>query len=176
MTYIKGGIVAGIILFLWGTFSWMVLPWHHTTLNAFKDEQAVSDIIVANVAQSGMYVLPVSQMQGTQDKQESMPLIFASIHTEGMPVSMMGNIVIGFIGQLIAAIFVGWLLTKTSGLSYFGRVWFVLIFALTAGIITEVPYWNWFAFDSMYTGVMIADLLIGWLFAGLILAKICVKK
>ena|SRR3990167_4565323 len=195
MQCIKGGILAGIVLFLWYLFSWMVLPWHSTTLNMFKDEQAVADVIVANVPQSGIYILPLSQMQGGQATQAtqtanqtdqttattnqtqtaSMPMVFASVYTPGMP-SMIGSMSIALVVQIIAAILVGWMLLQTSGLNYFMRLGFVLVFALTAGIITEGSYWNWFAFDSMYTGVMIADLLIGWLFAGLILAKICVKK
>jgi hypothetical protein len=73
----------------------------------------------------------------------------------------------------IVAIFVAWMLLKTKGLSYAGRVSFVVIFALAASIVTDIPYWNWFGFDLQYTLVTVADLLIGWFFAGLVLAKLC---
>ena len=103
----------------------------------------------------------------------SKPLIFASVHLEGLSPSMGIPMLIGLISQIIAATFVGWLLTRTTGLGFIGRVSFVMIFALAASIVTYGPYWNWFAFDTRYTLVCIADLLIGWFLAGLILAKFC---
>ena len=45
---IKGGIFGGIILFVWGFISWVVLPWHTITLNKFKDEAAVEQALTAN--------------------------------------------------------------------------------------------------------------------------------
>ena len=170
-SYIKGGILAGIVLFLWGVISWMALPWHMSNLHAFQDEKAVTDVVMTNSEKSGIYIIPF-QMQSTSN-QSGMPLIFASVYREGMSSSMMMPMAFALLGQIIAAILVGWLLTKTSGLSYFGRVCFVLVFALTAGIVTHAPNWIWFCFDATYTLIAMADLLIGWFFAGLILAKFC---
>ena len=65
------------------------------------------------------------------------------------------------------------LLCKTTGLSYFGRVGFVVVFALAAGFVTHVPYWNWFYFNSQFTLVQITDLLVGWFLAGLAMAGVC---
>lgn len=171
MRCIKGGIIGGIILFLWGMVSWLVLSWHMTTMNGFKDEQAVASTIQSNVLQSGIYIIPLEQMKTTPEATQT-PLIFASVHLEGTQ-SMVIPSLIGLVNQIVAAILVAWLLTKTSGLGYFGRVGFVIVFALAVGVISQVPYWNWFAFDPKYTLVMIADLLIGWFLAGLVLAKIC---
>lgn len=169
---IKGGVVAGIVLFIWSALSWMVLPWHKTTLNSFKDEKALVEVIKANVTKSGIYFLPMKEMEVTEQKSAS-PLVFASVHLEGMPASMAKPMIIGLIGQIIAAMLVGWLLLCTSGLSYLQRVGFVLIFAIAGSIIADLPNWNWFAFDTNYTLVLAADMLIGWFLAGLVLAKFC---
>ena len=167
--YIKSGILAGIVLFLWGAFSWMALPWHRATLHNFIDGRAVSDELASNALQSGIYVSPMGLSANSEQVKQA--YIFASVHLQGAPSSMMPNMVVSLLTQVLAAILIAYLLSKTTGLSYSKRVKFVLLFALAAGIVTYVPYWNWFCFDTRYTLVEIADLLLGWLFAGLVLAK-----
>ena len=171
---IKGGVLAGIVLFIWSAVTWMALPWHKTTLNSFTNEKAVVEVIKVNATKSGMYFLPAKGMEAT-DQKFTGPMIFTSIHLEGMPPSMAMQMLTGLIGEIIAAMFVGWLLLKTSGLNYFQRVGFVVVFAIAASIVADLGNWNWFAFDTNYTLVLIADTVIGWFLAGLVLAKFCRK-
>jgi len=167
--YIKSGILAGVVLFLWGAFSWMVLPWHRATLHNFIDSRTVSDELASNALQSGIYLSPMGMSASSGQVKQA--YIFASVHLQGAPSSMMPSMIVSLLTQMLAAILIAYLLSKTTSLSYYKRVKFVLIFALAAGIVTYLPYWNWFCFDTAYTLVEIADLLLGWLFAGLVLAK-----
>lgn len=169
---IKAGILGGIVLFIWSAISWMVLPWHMTTMHNFKDQTAVSQIIQANAEQSGIYFSP-SYKTPQEGDAKSEPMVFAAVHLPGMQPSMVEPMTISFLSQLVSAFLVVWLLSKTRGLSYSNRVGFILVFALAAGVVTDVPYWNWFKFDAQYTLVAMADLLIGWFFAGLVIAKFC---
>lgn len=168
MKNIKAAILGGIILFIWSYISWMLLPWHNTTLHQFQDSNAVMQAIQTNAPQSGVYLLPSMQ------SMESAPLfVFASVKLGATSANMTQNLIISFVTYLVAAFFVSWLLCRAKGLSYLGRVFFVIIFALSVGIITYIPAWNWFGFDLNYTLVGMADLLIGWFLAGLVLARIC---
>ncbi len=190
---IKGGVLGGIILFIWGAVSWMLLPWHMETLHTFKNESMVTQAIQANADISGVYFSPLmpkdqaknaainshtvkEATSSTATTASNTPHIFASIRLDGMANSMTHHVVISFITQLIAAFFVAWLLLRTTGLSYIGRLVFVIVFALAAGTITHIPYWNWFGFDAHYTLVEMADLLIGWFLAGLVMAAVCNKR
>jgi hypothetical protein len=165
--YVKSGMLAGIVLFFWGAFSWMVLPWHGGTLHQFTDSKAVVSALTANAKQSGIYVTGMDMgKEGTQQA-----FAFASVHLEGMPSSMVPAMIISLLIQAAAAIIVAYMLNKTSGLTYIKRVKFVFLFGLAAALVTYLPYWNWFRFDITYTVVMMADLLIGWLLAGLVLAR-----
>ena len=145
-TYVKSGILAGLVLFFWGAFSWMVLPWHAATLHSFVDSKAVERGLVANVAQSGIYVAPLEVEAGQGKVQQA--LIFASVHLEGMPSSMVPAMLISLLTQMFAALLVAYMLSKTSKLNYYKRVQFVLFFALAASAIAYIPYCNWFAFDG----------------------------
>jgi hypothetical protein len=84
---------------------------------------------------------------------------------------MAAPLLINFLAQVVAAILMAWLLSRAHRSSYIGRVGFVLIVAFIACIIKDVPAWNWLGFDRQYTMVMMGDTLIGWFFAGLVLAK-----
>lgn len=170
-TCIKAGLLGGIILFIWSAISWMYVPWHSATLNQFKDEKAVSEVIIANAPQSGIYLLPSTQMAETLEQSPEM-VMFSSVHQVGTQSRWMQGAV-SLVTQVISALLVAWLLCKTNRLSYFGRVGFVMVFALAASFIAHVPYWNWFYFNSQFTLVQIADLLIGWFLAALVMAGIC---
>ena len=160
-----GSILAGIVLFVWGAISWMVLPWHTQTLNDLPDAQA----ILAKATQpTGIYIYP-SAKQFLEQSNTVQTLVFASVQRD-RPTSMVLPLLISLATQIIAAIFVFWMLSMTTGLSYVGRLFFVVMFGLAAGLVTHVPYWNWFGFDTYYTLVEMADLVIGWFLAGLIMA------
>lgn len=172
MSYLKNGILGGIILFIWGFISWNLIPWHASTFNQFQSDVAVSQAIQANAPASGMYLLPViSNANGEPAAMQNQPMVFASIQLEGMPTSMTMQMMIALLAQIIAATCVAWLLSKTNKLTYVGRVSFVVVVALVATLIRDVPAWNWFAFNAHYTLVMVADVLMAWLLAGLVLAR-----
>lgn len=168
---ITAGVLGGLILFFWGSFSWMVLPWHKATLHQFVDPIAVSQAVHSNSLGSGMYILPAKMDQAPVVSEKPQPMVFAAVHLEGMPASIGMAVLISLITQIVAALLIVWLLLQTKNLSYWQRLTFVTLFGLTAGIVTDVPYWNWLHFDLHFTLVQMADLVIGWFLAGLVLAK-----
>jgi hypothetical protein len=54
----KCAFIGGIVVFLWGVVSWMILPWHQMTMHKFSDEKSVAITIQDNAYTSGVYVLP----------------------------------------------------------------------------------------------------------------------
>ena len=57
-TLLKSAVIGGLIVFIWGLFSWMVFPWHQSCLNKFSNESEVADVLRDNAPKPGMYVLP----------------------------------------------------------------------------------------------------------------------
>jgi hypothetical protein len=171
-------------LFVWGFVSWVVLPWHNATLNAFTDENAMVAAIAANAPTRGMYMIPGGHaapglteeekraVEGANMKRmEEGPFVFAAVSphgTAGMGPAMIGS----FIIQFLAAALATFLLMRATAMPYLAKVAFVMLLGLFGGIITHVPYWNWWGFPADYTLVMIADLVIGWFLAGLVIARV----
>lgn len=165
--WLKGGLLAGVIIFIWSAISWTVLPWHMMTLHSFKNEAAVAHAITANAPHSGVYMMPMQETVPYTNQ----PMIFASVHLEGV-TPMHRAIIFQLLIQFVSAFIVTWLLMQAANLTYWRKVGFVVVFALGAAIIGNLPYWNWFSFDTAYTLVEVGDIVIGWFLAGLVLAKI----
>lgn len=164
---IKGALLGGILLFLWGFISWTLLPWHTATMKRFSDEAGVVATLQANAPRSGVYVFPTEG--ATPEQMTAGPTIFLS-YSIGGAASMTG-LIFAFLLQVLVAGLVTALLLKTRGLTYWGRVGFVTLAAFTAGVVCFLPPWIWFKFAADYTLVMLADLTLSGFLLGLVLAK-----
>ena len=180
-----GGLLGGLVLFFWGAFSYMVLPWHTMALEKFTDETVVAQTLTANASRSGMYILPnphkhepgmtaahqQAAEEGAQARMMSGPFMFASVSLGGTR-DMGQALLLNVLSDILAAALATWLLLQTANLSYGPRAGFVVVVALTTGVIAHVPYWIWWKFSTSFTLVEFADLLIGWGLAGLVIAKV----
>ncbi len=184
-TLLKGGILGGLIVFLWGSFSWMVLPFHGKNLSHFQDETAVERALISNAFESGVYVLPHADKEMTNSsdpqirrlgrrKQERMakgPFAFVVMSLRGtgaMSVLMLRGLAI----QMVGALLMTWLLMQTGPISYRRRVFFVMVVAAAAGVLGHLPQWNWWGFPDRFILLEMLDLLAAWFLAGLVLAKV----
>lgn len=160
-------LVAGIVLFVWGFLSWAVLPWHMMVANQFTDEAAVSGVLKANTPRAGVYFLPFSEQDHGPDQVGA----FANVLPHGTEMNMGKQMAIGLITHIVSAFLVLTLLSMTAGLGYWAKIGFFATVGLTIGFASHATYWNWFGFSTAYVSVTIADILIGWILAGLVVAK-----
>jgi len=182
---VLGGLLGGLVLFFWGAFSYMVLPWHAMTLNQFKDESAVAQALGANAGESGIYILPnphrqdpsLSEAQRKAAEEDGLtrmmqgPFMFASVSLAGTR-EMGPALLLNVIGNIVSALLVTWLLLRTAPATYRRRVGMIVLIALAAAVMAHYPSWIWWRFSTRFTLVESADLLIGWLLAGLVIAKV----
>ena len=180
---LKGAIFGGIVLFVWGFISHAVLPWHEATWNRFADEDAVAQVLTENAPRSGIYLYPMGpKPEGSEEQKQAAeaemwekmrkgPFAFVA-YTDHGTTSMVRPFVVQLLTQILGALLATWLLLQTSALSYAGKVTFLAVVALTAGVLCHVPNWNWWGFATGYTVVNLVDLVIGWVLAGLVIAKV----
>jgi hypothetical protein len=181
---ILGTILGGLVAFLWSFVSWEVLPWHEKALLTFHDEDDVATVVAAHTTQSGTYLLPGGPSQegmtreqkkaaeaALMQKMQRGPVMFAAVRREGFG-SYSRGLITQVLCQLAAAFLLTWLLLQTRGLSYGRRVAFLAVAGLAAGVIADLPNWNWWGFSGTYTAVNVADYTLTWLFAGLAIAAV----
>jgi hypothetical protein len=80
------------------------------------------------------------------------------------------NLGIEFVTELVETVLAAWLLAQTALTEFLQRAGFVLVVGVIGTIVTNVPYWNWYAFPLTYTlGTMFVQ-IVGFLAAGLAIA------
>jgi hypothetical protein len=161
-------LLGGILIFAWFGISWMVLPWHKTTMMGFKDEAAVVKVLAKNATASGVYVAPWTDFGKTEQKTEK-PFVFMSVKAEGMDVKngMNERMLKDFFVCLFMAGLLACLLKKSSGCP--GALGIKV--GLIAGLAGYMPHFIWFGFPIKYTLVGIADCVIAFTLAGAIVGK-----
>ena len=161
---IKSAIVGGIIVYIWGMISWIVLPWHITTINRFANPDAVSQVILDNAPQDGIYVLAnmpapdaANSMQQPQQPMMSGPFMFASIQRSGMDMLSSKPYVVSFFIQVIGAFFITWLYLQTKANHYWRGVFFITLIGFLVGFLSLIPNWNWWGYSPGYVAVGILE-------------------
>jgi hypothetical protein len=65
---------------------------------------------------------------------------------------------------------------KTAGMSWGGRVMFVGTAAVAVCLIAVMPNWIWWRYPSDWVLVGMADIVIAWLLAGMVIAKVSAPR
>lgn len=167
MKNIITGFLAGVIVFVWVMFSWMVLPWHKATINSFENKDIVAETIVQGAPESGIYAFP--GMEAAPEQIAKGPLLFVSVSHTGM--NMGQCMLFGFFIQVVSGIIVTLLLSKAKLSTFNEKMTFIFEVSLFAAIIGILPNWNWWGFSLVFVLVSMIDLLIGWILAGILIAK-----
>lgn len=179
-----GGIVGGIVAFVWAFVSWGVLPWHSWAINKFKNPDFVTWVVKENATVDGVYMAPYTQTddvnltpgeikQEIEQQEAAMkkgPYVFAQVRTKGMDPSHPSLYIYSFLTQFAGAFLISWLLYKVVDTSYGGRLFFVTMIGLIVGVLGLLPDWNWFGAGYKFTLIMMADYLIQWFIVGIFLA------
>ncbi len=141
-------------------------------------------MIASHTTASGTYLLPggppqegltPEQKKAAQavfmQKMQKGPVMFAAIRRAGFG-SYSKGLIVQLLIQLASALLLTWLLLQTTGLSYARRVAFLAVAGLAAGVIADLPNWNWWGLSTAYIAVDIVDYALTWLLAGLVIAKV----
>jgi len=181
--FILAGVLAGVAMFIWGAISHMMLPWHEATMETFRDEDLVAEVLMKEAPVSGIYVAPMAGMlekgisSEEQDKRmneawakgEKGPNIFLSFHREGKS-GMAMPMILDFVTLVLMSFLMLWLLAAAPNLTFVGKVLFVVI-AGTAGMaLVQLEQWIWWSFSTSYALVNIVDSAIRWAVGGAVLA------
>jgi len=166
MTLIKGAVLGGLATFVWIAISWMALPFHESTLQKFTNEDALLPAVTAGAPRGGMYLLPSAEEKMTQG-----PAVLAA--TRVGPMGSMGVYMRrGLLIQMVAAGIGTWLLLQMKPAAYGARVAFLAAVGLVVGVAGHLPEWNWWHFSASYVLLEMTDLVVSWVLAGLIIARV----
>jgi len=115
-------------------------------------------------------------MKQMQQRIAANPSGILMYHPPGRQFAFGKALAIEFSTEVLQAILVIWLLAQTHIGSFAGRVGFILIAGILASITTNVSYWNWYGFPSVYTASYILIEVVGFFLVGVIAALVLRKS
>jgi hypothetical protein len=174
------GIVGGIVVFVWGALSHMVLPVGEMGIRVLPDEEAVVSTLRTTIREPGLYLYPGMDMtrEPTEAEQKAWEARYKA-GPRGMLVYQPGGdqplsprqFGTELLADIVAALIAAWLLSRAVE-PYLRRVVFVTFLGFFAWLVTSVSYWNWYGFPTEFVLAEAVDSIVSWLLAGLVLAKI----
>jgi hypothetical protein len=175
-----GGIVGGLIVFIWGAISHMVLPLGEAGIQMIPDEDAVVGVLKTSLPNPGVYIFPGMEMKkdpteaeqkAWAEKYRTGPTGLLVIRSGGEEAISPKMLATEFVSNVAGALVAAFLLAKIGG-SYGARVVAVALLGLFGWLALSISYWNWYGFSTPFIVGEGIDQVLGWTFAGLGLAKI----
>ena len=190
MKILLSGILGGIVMFVWTSVAHMALPLGEAGIREIPNESAVLSAMQSNIGdQTGLYIFPgpgVGKDPTRQEKNEAMKHMAEKIaanpsgilmyHAPGRPFTLGKLLGVEFATELVEAVLVVFLLAQTRIASFSGRVGFVVVAGILAAITTNISYWNWYGFPSVYTTSYMLIQFVGFFLVGIVAALILPKR
>ncbi len=187
MKVLLAGILGGVVLFVWGAVAHMALPLGEIGLQSLPNDEVLMLAMRAGIPQSGLYFfpsydfrkdLPKEQLEAAEkawvEKYRRGPsglLVYSTGGGDPMsPKQLGGELGSNIVAALVAAI----LLCMAAGSlpGYGQRVLFVMLVGIVGGLDVQTSYSVWYGFPWSYTTATLVTQLLGFLFAGLAMARI----
>ena len=176
------GIVGGIVVFIWGAVSHMVLQVGEMGIKELPNDELLLPALRTGIPDPGMYMIPgpdkaaPTDMKAWEKKMQAGPrglLVIDPRPTDQpmiSPVQLGRELASNVLAALVAACIVSTMFAGT-----FARVLAVAAMGLFGWLSLVVSYWNWYGFpDDFAIGQLIGE-VVGWFLAGLLIAPIAPK-
>jgi hypothetical protein len=179
------GLLGAIAMFAWTAIAHMALPLGEAGVqNTMNDEDLLTALKSTVKNQDGLYIYPTmglppdathaqqsAAMEKYPEKLEKNPSGFFIFHPAGSrPMNMGKFLTVEFVTELCEALLAVWLLAQTRIVTFGGRLGFVITVGIIAAISTNVSYWNWWGFPTVYTASYMFIQFVGFFLVGLVAA------
>ena len=188
---ILAGILGGIAMFVWTSIAHMALPLGEAGIGEVPNDEALLTAMQSSIgAKTGLYFFPgmglgpdathaqrSAAMKDYEAKLEKNPSGLLMYHPAGSrPMVMPKLLTIEFATELGEALLAVFLLAQTRIFSFGGRLGFVTVAGILAAMATNVSYWNWWGFPTVYTASYMFIQIVGFFCVGIVAALVLPKN
>lgn len=174
------GFVGGVVMFLWGAVSHMVLPIGDAGIRMLSNEDTVMATLRQSVPEAGVYLFPgmdmrthptPEQQKAWEAKYQAGPIGLLVYHPTGEKALSPRQLGTELASNIAAALVVAWILSFCAA-TFFKRALIVAALGLFAWLSIDVSYWNWYGFSQSFVTAEAIDQVVGWSLSGLAIAGI----
>ena len=190
MRMLLAAILGAGAMFFWTFIAHMALPLGEAGIREIPNEQAVTAAMQASMGDKpGLFIFPGTGLgpEATKaQKEEAMkeidkayatkPSGLLIYHPPGQPFQFGKRLTIEFASELLATLLAVFLLAQAGPSTFGGRVCFVTTAGILAAVATNISYWNWYSFPTVYTAAYMCIQVVGFLCAGLVIALVLKKS
>ena len=176
------GVLGGVAMFIWTSIAHMALPLGEAGISEIPNEAAVLSAMQTSLGdKSGLYFYPgpgLGPNPTREAKHEAMKQMEEKVKDQshrdphlsspGYPFAMGRLLGTEFATELLESILAVFLLAQTSIATFAGRFGFVLVTGILAAIATNVSYWNWYGFPTVYIASYMSIQIIGFICVGIV--------
>ncbi len=173
-------LLGGLAAFVWSFISHMILPFGEAGVRTLPNEEAVLTALSGSIPEAGFYIFPLmgDPSKATEEEQAQWaekyrtgPAGILVYRPLGGEFSFPRLLVVELLTNVLAALIAALLLARIVG-SYLQRVLMVAALGVFAWLSISISYWNWYGFPTSFILAEGLDQFLGWLVAGLVIAKI----
>ena len=169
---VVAGVLAGLVVFVWGAISHMVLPIGHLGVALLLSQEAVLQVLRDNVKEKRIYYFPWYEDEAEMQKAyASEPHgILALTPPEG-PFSFPKALTMEALSNVVGGLFAAFLFAAAApALAGWGKwIAFGAVLGGFASMAIDFSYWNWYGFPSEYLAAALVDSVVGWTLAVLVI-------
>ncbi|HXG31980.1 MAG TPA: hypothetical protein VNJ11_01335 [Bryobacteraceae bacterium] len=174
---ILAGVLGGVAMFVASAFTHMVLPLGEAGIRSLPQEEPVLAALKEHVREPGFYLFP-GLAQGATPAQQGQweeryrrgPVGVLVYQPAGGPPMSPRQLGTECLSNILVALIAAWLLAQTRLAGYASRVLFVATLGLASSLAIDVSHWNWYGFPTSFMLASMADQVISFAAAGLVLA------
>ncbi len=172
---VLAAIVGGFLMFVWGAFSHMALPFSRDALKPIPNEATVLSALGGDLKTPGMYAFPWVDMSGNvppaqqqewNQKLASGPSGLLIYRPNGGESMSPRQLVAEFVSNVLAAFLGALILVQLPG-GVARRVLSVAAIGIAAWLSISVSQWTWYGFSTPFLISDLVDQFGGWLLAGI---------
>ena len=176
MRILIAGLIGGLVMFMWGAVSHMMLPIGEMGMKTPTEQASALATLGPSTQGSGVYMYPSppkedwndeTKMKAFAESAKGQPYAFVIYQPGGNPVnqSMTPSLVKQWGSDTLAAILAAWVLAL-GAFGFAKRVLIAGALGLFAWVAIAVPFWNWYMFPTDFTIGTLLEQVIGWLLSG----------
>jgi hypothetical protein len=176
---INGGILGGIVVFIWGAIAHMALPLGEMGIRELPGEDKIVGPMKDAIKEPGFYFFPgldrnkatEAEQKAWEEKIKQGPTGVLIIQPQGGEAMSPRQLATEFGANVVAALLAAAVLTQVRS-NYIGRVLVVTLMGVFGFVSIVVSYWNWYGFPTDFAIAEAIMEIVGWLLAGLVMAAI----
>jgi len=168
------GLLGGLVLLIWSSVSWIVLPLHTMTINDIPGGDAAIEGLKENITEPGVYRYPGLGDNADEwtAKLKEGPRILMLYLTGGAAPFTVRQFVVSLILTILAASLVAYVLSLACDTMarFSQRVRFVALFGVFLILFVDLIQYNWWEYPFGFILANAIDNLVAWVLAGLVIS------